>query len=279
MTNPVETSKLIQALLEDNPQITVVMATPAPGWLDAWWSGFTLFAAALSFCTVFLLLFWKRRALSQFIDNISEVSVGAVTMSTRQEVFDKVTAKVQKTAVAKASETLKISKMQERGVLRRAHKMQDLICGSLILWVDDRPSNNDLERLLLEQLGFMVIFATSNDQALERLHAGVEPDVILSDIARPVFDESSVWQRISNKRDQGMAADQILAEIIEEHRESEDAGVKIPGELSQLEINIPVIFYVTNLDHKKKAPNGAYGITNRPDDLLHLIMNALERQQ
>jgi len=40
---------------------------------------------------------------------------------------------------------------------------------------------------------------------------------------------------------------------------------------------VPVIFYIGYPDPSKGVPPHAFGITHRPDELLHLIMDALER--
>ena len=41
----------------------------------------------------------------------------------------------------------------------------------------------------------------------------------------------------------------------------------------------PVIFYIGIFDPKLGIPGGAFGITNRPDELLHLVLDALERKK
>ena len=38
-----------------------------------------------------------------------------------------------------------------------------------------------------------------------------------------------------------------------------------------------VVFYVGRVDRAAGVPAGSFGITNRPDELLHLVMDALER--
>ncbi len=39
----------------------------------------------------------------------------------------------------------------------------------------------------------------------------------------------------------------------------------------------PVILYVGRVDRDRGTPAGAFGITDRPDDLLNLVMDALDR--
>ena len=38
-----------------------------------------------------------------------------------------------------------------------------------------------------------------------------------------------------------------------------------------------MVFYVSVVYQDKPLPPGAFGLTNRPDELLHLVIDALER--
>ena len=40
----------------------------------------------------------------------------------------------------------------------------------------------------------------------------------------------------------------------------------------------PLIFYISVVDEDQPVPLGAFGLTNRPDELVHLVIDALERQ-
>jgi len=59
--------------------------------------------------------------------------------------------------------------------------------------------------------------------------------------------------------------------------EDRAAGRKLMPELEQAHLEPPIIFYVTDPKHTK--PDKAFGITVRPDELFHLITDALERQR
>jgi hypothetical protein len=39
----------------------------------------------------------------------------------------------------------------------------------------------------------------------------------------------------------------------------------------------PIVFYILNLDESRGTPPGSFGITNRPDELMHLLLDVLER--
>ena len=56
--------------------------------------------------------------------------------------------------------------------------------GSRVLWVDDRPGNNNYERHALEALGIKFVISTSTDDALVKLKVQ-HFDGIISDMGRP----------------------------------------------------------------------------------------------
>lgn len=130
------------------------------------------------------------------------------------------------------------------GVYRRACAVQPLITGKRVLWIDDHPSNNFYERLALAQMGISVDIATTSKEALTSLQH-LPPDLILSDIARGT---------------------------------DFDAGVKFLNLLRSSGIEIPIVFYVGQVDSRMNVPRGAFAITDRPDEILHLALDALERQ-
>jgi CheY-like chemotaxis protein len=62
-------------------------------------------------------------------------------------------------------------------------RSQSRLQGRLVLWVDDRPDNNQYERRALEALGVRFVLSTSTDDALEKLrHQSF--DLIISDMGR-----------------------------------------------------------------------------------------------
>jgi hypothetical protein len=128
-------------------------------------------------------------------------------------------------------------------VLRRAALVERVLRGSRLLWVDDYPEGNIWEHDCLTALGANVKTVETTRSAL----ACIERegfDLILSDVARE-GDPS--------------------------------AGLDALPELRQLAPDVPVVLYVSSL--RGGVPPGAFGITNRPDELLHLCMDTLERQR
>ncbi|MDQ3347664.1 MAG: response regulator [Acidobacteriota bacterium] len=127
--------------------------------------------------------------------------------------------------------------------LRRAQLVAPALRHARLLWIDDNPGNNEWERLTLRQLGAQVTAVRNTETAIECLQT--EPfDLIISDISRP-----------------GGVREGINA-------------------LTRLEAAAPgtaVVFYVGRVDPASGVPPGAFGITNTPGELLHLVMDALER--
>lgn len=133
----------------------------------------------------------------------------------------------------------------QTSALRRARLVAAALEGARILWVDDNPENNEWERLTLRQLGADVTNVESTATALGCLRSD-SYDLILSDISRDGSD-----------------------------REGVDALSRLLGASPQ----IAVVFYAGRVDPSLRLPAGAFGLTNRPDELLHLILDAVERRR
>ena len=128
-------------------------------------------------------------------------------------------------------------------VLKRAMLVEPLIRGRRVLWVDDQPSNNFYERLALAQIGLSIDVAVSSEQGIHSAKH-LRPDVIVSDMKR-YGDENAGLKFLETSRAEGVVA--------------------------------PVIYYVGGVDEGRGIPAGAFGITDRPDEVLHLILDVLER--
>lgn len=116
--------------------------------------------------------------------------------------------------------------------------------GARTLWVDDNPSNNLYERTLLASLGVAADVAISTEEALYMM-LRARYDLILSDMNRGSNDH---------------------------------AGIDLLQALSASDLDIPIVFYVSKLDPKRPIPAGAFGITNRADELLHYVFDLIERR-
>jgi CheY-like chemotaxis protein len=116
-----------------------------------------------------------------------------------------------------------------------------------VLWVDDRPSNNRYESAALEALGMHVELSTSTDDALEKVKAR-RYDVIISDMGRPPDKRAGYT-------------------LLEKLRSTGDAT--------------PFIIYAASRDPEdfdEAVRRGAVGCTNRPNELIEMVTNALRSQ-
>lgn len=129
--------------------------------------------------------------------------------------------------------------------LRRAARSSRTFRGAKILWIDDHPEWNEWERRTLEQLGAEIEVHENTESALTRLREN-RFDLIVSDIARG---------------------------------DEQDAGVRDLPQVREASQGTPVVFYVGVTDEELGVPEGAWGVTNRPEELLHLVMDVLERSR
>lgn len=133
----------------------------------------------------------------------------------------------------------------KRRALDRARAQYRLIKGAQFLWVDDKPENNVNERRMFRQLDVDIDTATDNEKALAAL-ATAAYDLVISDIARPGQTSS---------------------------------GLDLTKDLQAHGLNVPVVFYVGDYRPELGGPPHAFGITNRPDELLHLCLDILSRKR
>lgn len=128
--------------------------------------------------------------------------------------------------------------------LRRAQLVRQVLVGARVLWIDDCPENNVWERGMFRALGAETVCVRQTETALELLTSD-SFDCVISDIHR-----------------QGVS----------------DAGLKGLQQIRQ-RTELPVIFYVGRVDPAAGIPPYSSGITNRPDELLHLLLDVLERSR
>jgi CheY-like chemotaxis protein len=150
---------------------------------------------------------------------------------------------LEKAAEASSTPGAKQSTGSDRSIVaQRANRNQVVLRGARLLWVDDNPDNNYYESSILKSLGVSIDTARTTEEALN-MNAEHRYDVIISDMARG-----------NNNR----------------------AGVDLLNELRKQRNHPQVIFYTMG---SRPIPEGAFGITDRPDHLLHLVMDVLERER
>jgi CheY-like chemotaxis protein len=150
------------------------------------------------------------------------------------------------TALTTAVETrgLALAPQRRTRLERRAARDADVLEDARVLWVDDDHRRTAPERQALSALGVEVVLATTTDEGLEKL--AIESfDLVLSDMKRG---------------DDAQAGLDLLRRF-------------------RAHASPPIIFYVGRVDPARPAPVGAFGITNHPDELLHLVMDALCRRR
>lgn len=139
----------------------------------------------------------------------------------------------------------KVSQQENTQVLRRAELASKAIMGMRVLWVDDCLENIIHETQLFRSLGIVVDQVESTEAAMSML-TNVSYDAVISDIYRG---------------------------------KEPDAGIKFLHTLHDRKFSYPVILYVGTLELSKGVPPYAFGITNRPDYLLHYVIDIAERKR
>ena len=144
-------------------------------------------------------------------------------------------------AAAKASNIDLPFQLRDR-LARRLEHRRSLISRARILWIDDHPKNNTIEIGLLSNFGAVLDLALSYQDARKRLRSAIY-DVVLSDMT---------------------------------HDHEDEDGKNIVPDVKAAVHSPPLIFYVGK---ERPTPEGAFGLTVRFDELLHLILDALERRR
>lgn len=198
--------------------------------------------AALAAYVIYLL----RGTFPSLVGRLGSFEGFGLKLSVSTEALDAAVDVARKTT----SPDLVVPEEDRKRALARAERERKLFEGAEILWVDDRPSNNRNEARMLRGFGALVTFAASTGEAIEAIERGREQGapfhVILSDINRSPPDAEA------------------------------DAGLRMLAALREHHVSIPVILYVARL-RPGPAPAGAFGITNRPDELLQKVTDALAR--
>jgi CheY-like chemotaxis protein len=152
--------------------------------------------------------------------------------------------RIVKRKLDQASEVVPAGLESERTqVARRAERTAPFIQGARILLVNDVPGDMSYVVSLLESLKLSVMTTTSTGHAIAELH-GPAFDVVVSDMRRDGDD---------------------------------GAGIALLHSIRSSGITTPVIFTVGHYQPERGVPGGAFGITNRVDELLNLVFDVLER--
>lgn len=133
-----------------------------------------------------------------------------------------------------------LSEDDESRIVRRLRRSRSVLNGARILWVDDDPAGNIYEATTLGAFGALIRFATDNQEAHSLLEHE-DFDVVITN-----------WSRAP---------------------EGEDAGRQFVEETG----GRPWTIFYVGRDRPKPEP--AFALTTQPHQLLHYVLDALERSR
>ncbi len=113
-----------------------------------------------------------------------------------------------------------------------------------LLWLDDGPGDDPLEAQIFNSMGISLTVLHQSSQAAQALSER-DFQVMVSDIYRGGYAKE---------------------------------GLEFFEHMRMAGLDVPTIFYVGNLDPSRGVPPYAKGITNYPPELIHLVLDVLERK-
>ena len=139
---------------------------------------------------------------------------------------------------------INISEEDKNIVINRVQSHSKIFDNTSILWFDDRPETLNNEIKMFSQLGVEVKQVETLSDALQKIK-NKNFDILISDIDRGT---------------------------------DKDNGIETLKDIVKHGYTIPSIFYIGEYSNQLGTPPYAFGITNRPDELLHLVIDILERK-
>jgi hypothetical protein len=155
-----------------------------------------------------------------------------------------------------------------------------VLVGARVLWVDADPSGNYRERRALQGMQIHVDLARTVAEATDLL---TEPEAAYHAIISHIGEEGVAFDLLT-----WLAAQEAAAEAAAKEEQATPILRRMLGRPSPSRAPRPdVIAYVLkraepvtyNGFPHQQVPEGVFGVTNRPDELLHLTMDVLERRR
>ncbi len=177
-------------------------------------------------------------------DELALTAPGGIGLVAKRKEAEARDALVDASA-SKSTPGERLSREDALAEVRDTRQQLKRVGNPLILWVDDRPSNNRYERGAMEALGMTFVLSAATDDALSKL-SSTRFDLVISDMGRPP-DPS--------------------------------AGYTLLDALRQRGDETPLIFYATSgrADHfDESVRRGALGCTNQPRDLIRMVLSAIK---
>jgi Effector-associated domain 11 len=157
------------------------------------------------------------------------------------ERIDKMTIPIlEDTTIRK---NLFLSENQKATILQRLSNVKERNLSLKALWIDDNLPCTLSEQRLINALN-VEIDSAHNSEMAETMIKNTTYHFIVSDMLR---------------------------------KENPTEGTNFVTKLVKQNIHIPVILYVTKYNIEKGVPPHIFGITNKPSELLHLVMDIIER--
>ena len=117
--------------------------------------------------------------------------------------------------------------------------------GKRILWVDDNPGNNRaFGQFVIKLLNVRIDYALSTMEAMDTLRHHGDHSMVITDMARG-------------------------AEF--------NAGIDLIKAMKEENLTVPTVIYGSKDSATEGVPPGAFGLTNRPDLLLHYLIDICQR--
>ena len=153
------------------------------------------------------------------------------------------------------------------GLKARIERMPRALFDAAILWLDDNPVNNVVERRALASLGLTVDTARTTAEALTML-AGGRYHIIISDFVRKEAENTPCEKPESSEDPGGCDLISQLNRSFEKQNNGRTLERTQP----------PVIFFARIFAPENGAPPYSFGATSKIDELFHLILDALDRR-
>lgn len=140
---------------------------------------------------------------------------------------------------------LQLAPQKAQRLLNRARRHADAVVEARVLWVDDEPEKNAYEREAMDALGIHVKTARSTAEAEFFLERG-RVDLVISNQVRR-----------------------------EGQKEDREAGYTLRERMHTHGVTAPLILYIMDLELDRPASQRIFAVTNRPDELLDYVIDAL----
>ncbi len=192
---------------------------------------------------IIVVAIFYRPIRNQLLPLVTGLKIGGIECSFVREGIQAAVALAQK----HKNWQVQVSDEEASLVMERAARNLGRLQRAKILWVDDSPENNFNEIKMLHQLRSDVETAKSTEEAMALIAEKKNAfDIVLSDLKRG---------------------------------DDPNAGLTMLTMLRDAHPNLPVIFYVGEFDPARGVPPFAFGLTNLPNELLHLILDVLARRK